>query len=66
MPTVPLQVPDTKGLLASGQGLGNAPSQTNLMMAAAMEHQLSQSQGEKGARPHFPGKSRRSKLKVVK
>ena len=67
MPTVPgLQIPDTKGLLASGQGMGEAPSQTNLMMAAAMEHQLSMGQGQKSARPSLPAKSRRAKLKVVK
>ena len=71
MPTVPFGQDDPKGLLRGQVGASmnrgaEMPSQTNLMMAAAMEHQYSMSRGEKAARPTLPGKSRRAKLKVVK
>lgn len=67
MPTIPYQAPP-KGLLVGGATSQDQtpPSQTNLMMAAAMEHQYSMSKGSKGARPNFPAAGRKAKLRVVK
>lgn len=58
--------PNPKGLLVGGATSQEQPSQTNLMMAAAMEHQYSMGQGVKAARPSFPAKRPTAKLKVVK